>query len=279
MSSDTQTIKPDRIQGLTTGVKLLLAVNILIFAVAYFYNFREAVELLGLHYFRSEEFRWYQFITSMFMHGGVWHIAINMFVLWMFGSPLESIWHTGKFLLYYFICGLGASLIFLGASAWQLNSLEQEVEAYVSSPAYEDYAQFFEENIDPSAGDLYQRGEELLNEWQANPDSQQYADESGQIVQNFLDKYIDRPLVGASGAIYGILLAFGLIFPNVPVYIYFVFPMKSKYLVILLGALQLYLGWSGGEPGVANIAHLGGMLTGLVLLLIWGYQKREIERQ
>jgi membrane associated rhomboid family serine protease len=278
MSSDTKTVKASRIQGLTPGVKVLLAVNILVFAAALFFNFRAAVNELGLHYFRSDEFSWYQFLTSMFMHGGLFHIAINMFVLWMFGSPLESIWKTSKFIIYYFVSGLGASLLFLGFSAWQLNTLEQEVSAYAGSPTYQQYAEFFEENIDRSAGELYQQAEELRSEWQANPEAGQYAQQSVQVVEEFLEKYIDRPLVGASGAIYGILLAFGLIFPNVKVYIYFLIPMKSKYLVLLLGGLQLYLGLSGESAGVANIAHLGGMITGFILLMIWGYQKREIER-
>lgn len=85
-------------------------------------------------------------------------------------------------------------------------------------------------------------------------------------------------MLGASGAIYGILLAFGLIFPNIPVYIYFIFPMKAKYFVIFLGALEFYLGWTGHGGSIANMAHLGGMVTGFILLQIWGYKKREVER-
>ena len=92
MSDDTQTVQPSDIKRSSTGVKLLLAINIVAFLITYLFNTDRIIDQFALHYFQSDLFVWYQFITSLFLHGGLWHIAINMFVLWMFGSPLESIW-------------------------------------------------------------------------------------------------------------------------------------------------------------------------------------------
>lgn len=278
MSEDTETIKASNIRNLTPGVKFLLITNFLAFILTFAFNSEYIINQFGLHYFRSDLFSWYQFITAIFLHGGLWHIAINMFVLWMFGSPLESIWNTKKFLLYYFICGLGASVLFLAFSAWQLNKLEEDVDIYLSSPSYEEFTEFADEYMITAPGELAQEVEQLQSNWSAEPQNQQYVERSKELVRTYLQRRIDAPMLGASGAIYGILLAFGLIFPNLPVYIYFIFPMKAKYFVIFLGALEFYLGWVGGGGGIANMAHLGGMVTGFILLQIWGYTQREVER-
>lgn len=253
-------------------------VNIGAFLVTYLFNSEQIIDQFALHYFRSDLFGWYQFITSIFLHGGLWHIAINMFVLWMFGSPLESIWGTKKFLFFYFICGLGASLLFLVISGWELNTLEDDVNAYLDSPTYQEFVAFADENMESLPPQFAEQVEEFRNDWQEEPNSSQYIEESRQVVQDYLQRRINTPLLGASGAIYGLLLAFGLIFPNVPIYIYFIIPMKSKYLVILLFVVELYLSYTGGGVGIANLAHLGGMITGFLLLQVWGYQKREVRQ-
>ncbi len=278
MSNDTQSVRPTEIKRSTTGVKLLLVINIGAFLITYLFNSEQIIDQFALHYFRSDLFSWYQFITSIFLHGGLWHIAINMFVLWMFGSPLESIWETKKFLFFYFICGLGASLLFLVISGWELNTLEDDVNAYLNSPSYQEFVAFADENMESLPPQFAEQVNEFRDDWQEDPNSSQYVDESRQVVQDYLQRRINTPLLGASGAIYGLLLAFGLIFPNVPIYIYFIIPMKSKYLVILLFVVELYLSYTGGGVGIANLAHLGGMITGFILLQIWGYQKREVRQ-
>lgn len=278
MSDDTQTIQSSNIKRSTGGVKLLLAINIGAFLITYLFNSDRIIDQFALHYFQSDLFVWYQFITSLFLHGGLWHIAINMFVLWMFGSPLESIWGTKKFILFYFICGLGASLLFLGISGWELNTLDDEVNAYLDSPSYEFFVEFSNEHMESLPPQYAEQINEFKNNWQEYPNSSQYTEESRDLVQEYLQRRVDTPLLGASGAIYGLLLAFGLIFPNVPVYIFFVLPMKSKYLVILLFLVELYMSYTGAGVGIANLAHLGGMITGFILLQIWGYQKREVSQ-
>ena len=276
MSDDTQTVQPSDIKRSSTGVKLLLAINIVAFLITYLFNTDRIIDQFALHYFQSDLFVWYQFITSLFLHGGLWHIAINMFVLWMFGSPLESIWGTKKFLLFYFVCGLGASLLFLGISGWELNSLDDEVATYLNAPAYDKFVSFSEEQMESLPSQFAERVNQLKTAWEENTGSSQYAEQSREIVRDYLNRRIDTPLLGASGAIYGLLLAFGLIFPNIPIYIYFVLPMKAKYLVVLLFVVELYMSYTGAGVGIANLAHLGGMITGFILLQLWGYEKREV---
>jgi membrane associated rhomboid family serine protease len=276
MSDDTQSIQSANIKKSTGGVKLLLALNIGAYLITYLFNTDRIIDQFALHYFQSDLFVWYQFFTSLFLHGGLWHIAINMFVLWMFGSPLESIWGTKKFLLFYLICGLGASLLFLGISGWELNSLDDEVSTYLESPAYREFVTFIDENMESLPPQYAEQVNQLKNNWQEDPSSSQYTEQSRDLVREYLQRRIDTPLLGASGAIYGVLLAFGLIFPNIPIYIYFVLPMKAKYLVILLFVVELYMSYTGAGVGIANLAHLGGMITGFILLQLWGYQKREV---
>lgn len=276
MSDDTQTVQPSDIKRSSTGVKLLLAINIVAFLITYLFNTDRIIDQFALHYFQSDLFVWYQFITSLFLHGGLWHIAINMFVLWMFGSPLESIWGTKKFLFFYFVCGLGASLLFLGISGWELNSLDDEVATYLNAPAYDKFVSFSEEQMESLPPQFAERVNQLKTAWEENTGSSQYAEQSREIVRDYLNRRIDTPLLGASGAIYGLLLAFGLIFPNIPIYIYFVLPMKAKYLVVLLFVVELYMSYTGAGVGIANLAHLGGMITGFILLQLWGYEKREV---
>jgi len=278
MSDDTQTVQPSDIKRSTSGVKILLAVNIGAFLFTYLFNTDRIIDQFALHYFQSDLFVWYQFITSLFLHGGLWHIAINMFVLWMFGSPLESIWGTKKFMFFYFICGLGASLLFLGISGWELNTLDDEVKSYIEAPSYQEFVAFTDEHMESLPPQYAERVNQLKNNWQENLQSSQYTEQSRDVVQEYLQRRVDTPLLGASGAIYGLLLAFGLIFPNIPIYIYFVLPMKAKYLVVLLFVVELYMSYTGAGVGIANLAHLGGMITGFILLQLWGYQKRDVRQ-
>ncbi|MFN0275171.1 MAG: rhomboid family intramembrane serine protease [Chitinophagales bacterium] len=190
---------------------------------------------LALYYPSSDEFQPYQFVTHMFAHGSLAHIFFNMFSLWMFGSALENVWGPKRFLTFYLACGLGAAVLYTGVHAIQLQQITGE---------------FF-----PSVND-------------------------GMIQGDFTQKQIDTlggifaGTVGASGAVYGLLLAFGMLFPNTLLYIYFLFPIKAKYVVIILTALELYLGFlNNPNDNIAHFAHLGGMLIGFILLKFWGRKR------
>ena len=143
-----------------------------------------------------ENFQAWRFVTYMFLHADLWHIGINMFILWMFGSQIEALWGRRTFLVYYFVCGVGAAAVYglfnlFGMSAW-------------------------------------------------------------------------TPMLGASGAVYGLLLAYGMTFPDNLILVFFVLPLKAKYAVVLFGLIEFLSIPQGGS--VAHLAHLGGMLTGFLFL-------------
>jgi membrane associated rhomboid family serine protease len=124
----------------------------------------------------------------------------------------------------------------------------------------------------------YQAYDSLQNVWQENNNASGVEQKSVSLVQRYYQEVVNRPTVGASGAIYGLLLAFGMFFPNMLILLFFFIPMKAKYFVILLGLFELYRGVFGETTSIANFAHLGGMLFGFILLKIWGYKSGDVEK-
>jgi membrane associated rhomboid family serine protease len=266
-------IRPGGFNILPEVVKNLLIINGICF-LSYFV-FASALginlnELLGLHYFGSEKFETYQLVTHLFMHGSFMHIFANMFALWMFGSLLENVWGPKRFLIFYFVTGLGAALIHSGVMAYSILELQGAVKAYISDPSYEAFHQFFKNHINyfPSV-DFKQRLQKLLASWQYQPDSTAYAQQSVELAKEYLQLQKNIPTVGASGAVFGVLLAFGMMFPNQPIYLWFLFPIRAKWLVLGFGVLELYSAVTGTSAGVANFAHLGGMVIGFFLIQYW----------
>lgn len=201
--------------------------------------------LLALHYFTSPGFNPAQLFTHMFLHANLSHLFFNMFALAMFGGVIERSMGSKRFLFYYIVCGLTAALVQLGAYAVAIN---------------------YHENL------LHLSAEELsavTNEgWELIKNGYNYTGDLGE-----LNALINGSMVGASGAIYGVLLAFGMLYPNAPVYIFFVpFPVKAKWLVIGYGVLELLQGLGGFADNVAHFAHLGGMIGGIILILWWKRQ-------
>ncbi len=195
---------------------------------------------LGLHFVLSPDFKLHQLFTYMFMHGGFEHLFFNMFAVWMFGVMLERVWGPKRFLFYYVACGLGAALI---------QEVVQGVEYQIAAS-----------DLSPEMIALVrQEGAGILHE--------------GMNYTNFslgtFNAVLNGSTVGASGAVYAILLAFGMTFPNQPIYLYFLLPMKAKYFVILYAILELVLGFSQSADGIAHFAHLGGMLFGFIIIMYW----------
>ncbi len=212
--------------AIPTMTKNLLIINILAFLATMVFQSSgiDLNALLGLHFFMAGDFHVYQFITYMFLHGGFTHILFNMFALWMFGSVIERVWGPRKFLLYYFVCGIGAGIM-------------QEIVQYIQF-TMEDMASYEYVNLDGMRISM----EQYLNQWMT---------------------------IGASGAVYGILLAFGMIFPNERLFIIPIpFPIKAKWLIIGYIAIELFSAM-GQNDGVAHMAHLGGMLFGFLLIRYW----------
>jgi len=194
--------------------------------------------LLGLFYVQSPYFGPWQIVTHMFMHGGLTHIFFNMWALWIFGKTLESVWGSKRFLIYYLATGLGAAFFHMLIIYIQLAPDIAALKAAYSVDRIN--ASLLSEILRPG-NPFYELGNALR-----------------------------IPTVGASGAVYGVLLAFGMLFPNTPLFIIPIpFPIKAKWLVIGFGVLELYLGISQSGDSIAHFAHLGGMIFGFILIKYW----------
>ena len=249
-------------------VKNLILINVLMWIAKYpFMNMGiDLTEKLGLHYIGSPLFRPYQFVTHLFMHGDFWHLFFNMFALYMFGKVLEMVWGPRRFLVYFFVTGLGAAALHSFVTYLEISSLQKSVAAFVNTPSPELLAAFVKAHLSHPAAWVA----DLVNNWGDAPTNQTYVQQSVDLVQRVLFETIDVPTVGASGAIFGVLLGFGYLFPNTELMLLFPpVPIKAKYFVIGYGAIELYMGLTGSQTGVAHFAHLGGMLFGFILLKYW----------
>lgn len=215
-----QQFRPSPLGALPPVTKYMLIINIILFAAKFiFFGKIDLDRYLDLYYFKSDNFKPFQLITHMFMHGGFIHIVFNMFGLYSFGTILEQIWGSKKFLNFYLVCGLGAALAEQGSFYYQDLQLQ----------------------------------------------------EMGLIGPNFL---YSIPMLGASGAILGLLGGFAVLFPNVRLQIFMLPPMAAKYVALLYGAASIVFGagsatgaLSGG--GIAHFAHLGGLVIGVLITLFW----------
>jgi membrane associated rhomboid family serine protease len=255
-------------------VKNLLIINGIMFFATYAFIQSFGIDLtehLALFNFSSSKFRIWQLVTHLFMHASIMHIFSNMFALWMFGSILENYLGSKRFLNYYILTGIGASILFMGVQFIQFSPLEKDVDTYISNPSAPNFKAFVEENVPIQIQGNFNQ---ILDYYDSNPTSIEAKSASVKIAKAYLEAKINTATLGASGAVFGILLAFGMLFPNTLIYIYFFFPMKAKYLVILYGAFELYNGVAN-NPGdnVAHFAHLGGMLIGFILIKAWNIKR------
>lgn len=211
--------------------------------------------LLALHWPGSPHFRPWQIITHMFMHGGWAHILSNMFGLFMFGSSLEFLWGPKRFIFYYLVCGLGAAALHLAVEWTDVRAAEQSAATYgVSIEDVVDANLVAHEDIVAAEKELAQA---------------MHAEDSRSAAENLFWTY-ESVMLGASGAIFGILLAFGMMFPNEIIFMPgLLLPLPAKYVVLLYGGMEFLRGMSGANDGVAHFAHLGGMLVGIFLILHW----------
>jgi membrane associated rhomboid family serine protease len=275
--------RPGGFSLLPPVVKNLLIINGLAF-LAYISLLRigttDLNDLFGLHYLGSEEFQPYQLITYMFMHGGWAHIFFNMFALWMFGSALENYWGPKKFIIYYLITGVGAALIHYGVLYFELKPTLVQINSFISDPSISGFKEFVEskyfirtQEIDLNFEIFRKTYNDLLL-----VDQGRALEKAITYMQVYRIDLLNAPVVvGASGSVFGLLLAFGMTFPNALIYVFFAIPVKAKWFVIIYGVLELYLGISN-NPGdnVAHFAHLGGMIFGFILIKLW--KKKDINR-
>ena len=268
----SQQYSPAGFSLLPPVVKNLLIINGLFFLATVSLKTAYHIDLdvlFGLHYFKSDLFRPYQFVTYMFLHADVSHVVMNMFALWMFGYLLENVWGPKRFLTYYMITGIGAAVVQTLVSWWSYSGSEIAVQLYYQHAGIENFVAFVKA-YPPHTEQLYDTLNKFLTEWNAQPMNQHNILLSKDLINQVWQSHISTPTIGASGAVYGILLAFGMMFPNMLVYIYFLFPIKAKWIVIIYGALELYSGIVNSQgDNVAHFAHLGVMIFGFFLILYW----------
>jgi len=249
-------------------VKNLIIINILFFLATFVLENIDIdlVSYFGMHYPGSPKFMLHQIITYMFMHGGIAHIFFNMFALFMFGRVLESVWGPKRFLIYYLVTGIGAIAIHTFVNYLEISSIQNTVTAFQNTPSPEILEKFVNKNLANASVQV----RDFIMVWYNDPTNSIYADEGLNLMQRILELKVNIPTVGASGAVFGILLAFGMLFPNTQLMLLFPpIPIKAKYFVIGYGLLELYLGVSQSSSNIAHFAHLGGMLFGFFMIKYW----------
>lgn len=273
---------PQGFRLLPPVVKNILIINVIFFLATFTLEKSmnmDLVELFGLHYFSASLFQPYQLITYMFMHGGFSHIFFNMFAVWMFGSALENVWGPKRFLIYYLVTGIGAAMVHYAIMYFfELGPVLQHINLFLANPTLSGFNEFVNSgHFSVVSYGLQERFNEFIPEY-----NQLLATDSDKALQSAIDfmlfyknEFLNAPVViGASGAVFGILLAFGMLFPNSLIYIYFAIPVKAKWFVIIYGAVELYAGITDSASNVAHFAHLGGMVFGFFLILYWRKRTR-----
>ena len=209
------------LSNIPTATKNIIIINVLVMIMTSL-NETRMYETFALFYPTSPFFHWWQPVTHMFMHGGFWHLFFNMYTLYFFGRVLEERWGAKKFLIFYFVTGLGAALVHTGVEWIQMNHWMSQVA------------------------------------------------EGSLVAQSKIHILKMTPTVGASGAIYGVLMGFAMLYPDAVLSL--IFPpvsMKAKWFVLIFGGIELLTGITGVGGGIAHFAHLGGLIFGYLLILYW----------
>ena len=230
-------------------VKNLLIINVIFYIAMMMFGAQGMTTLLGVHYFDSPDFRIWQVVTYMFMHSyeSLFHIMFNMFALYSFGTALEYVMGSKRFLNFYLLTGLGALVLQMLVQAFEVYSI---------------------------TGSIINDGSFIIDSAKRTISYPDYM--SQQQASKILGIYLSS-MVGASGAVFGLLIAFVMLFPNVELMIMFIpVPVKAKYIVPAYILLELFLGVKKIEgDSVAHYAHLGGALFGFILVKLWGLRRND----
>jgi rhomboid family protein len=221
--------RPPSMGNIPTVVKNLLILNVIMFLGTLLMQ-QSGFDLnskLGLYFYKSDNFRIYQYVTHMFMHGGFAHIFFNMFALWMFGRVLENVWGPKRFLIYYFVTGLGAAALHTLANWYSLGDIQTAAIAFSNTPSPDLFAQFIKEYIPNPNPKIW----DFINDWSNDAGNPEFINQAIYLTQSAVDMKLNVPTVGASGAVFGVLLAFGMLFPNTQLMLLFP-PIPIKILGI-----------------------------------------------
>ncbi|MBC6400350.1 MAG: rhomboid family intramembrane serine protease [Ekhidna sp.] len=254
---------------LTPVAKNILIINAAIFFLSSLLRLPLS-EIFGLRVFFSSEFAPYQFLTYMWLHGGTWHLIGNMIAVLVFAPMLEMVWGSKKFMIFYLVCGIGAGLLYGVADVVEKYPFKSKAESYLNDPNPKDFYELVlkAKSIGLTKAYIGFLGE-LSDSYYKN---ETYKNQTLEEVQDIYDLVITNGnMIGASGAVFGILFAFAFLFPNTELFLLFPpIPIKAKYLVFFYAMYELYAEFTR-TPGdnVAHLAHLSGMLIAFILLKIW----------
>ncbi|RDY61076.1 rhomboid family intramembrane serine protease [Flagellimonas nanhaiensis] len=251
---------------LTEAVKHLLIINVILFFATNLYG-EQMYQWLSLWFPKNDNFQWWQVISHMFMHGGLMHIVFNMYALWAFGTPLERVWGRNKFLFFYFSAGLGSALLHTGVNYYYIQEAYNGISGFISKEVFYEIL-----NVDSQIGNqfvgqkFFENASKVLTTKGIDPSFLTLDFES--VFEAHTSLKI--PAVGASGAIYGILVAFAFMYSEAKLMLIFLpIPIKAKYFVPLLIAVDLIFGIGNVNTGVAHFAHIGGALIGFIMMWYW----------
>jgi membrane associated rhomboid family serine protease len=260
--------------NLTPTVRNLLLANIVVYLIQVNLRLNPSITQLGsLYAFGSPFFHFWQPFTYMFLHAPTnWmHLISNMFGLISFGPMLEQRWGGQRLLAFWLICGVGAGLLYQGVQGYDAHKLEQAYQEVVHSPNAFDYDQYMQRSGLKNVGADDEAAAEALARNPSDQNLQQAVMQRVRDVNQAIHTLPIGGMLGASGAVFGLLFAFGYLFPNTELMLlFFPFPIKAKYFVFLYGAYELYSGVHQA-PGdnVAHFAHIGGLLVAFIILKFW----------
>lgn len=256
-------------QRITPYVQRLLLLNIGLFILSAVLISLNLGDRLALHSIYSDQFQAYQFVSYMFMHADFMHLFGNMLGLYFFGPLLEYFLGFKKFLILYFVCGVGSGLLYWGVNAYEVQGVREDAIAYIQSPDPDTYNVFIHEHFKMG----YENAQVVksMDDYTADPENITYINNSKEIVRYVAARQSDFSLVGASGSIFGILMAFALLFPNTELILLFPpIPIKAKYLVGAYAIFEIYSMYANRpNDNVAHFAHVTGMIFAFILIRYW----------
>lgn len=253
-------------RSLTPVVKNLLLITIGIHVIAGFF-IRDLHAWFALYYIESDRFMPFQFLTYMFMHADFWHLFSNMFGLFIFGPLLEQFLGPKKLLVLWMVCGIGSGVLYSGYTAYQMNKLDNRLEQFYNDPNPELFNQFVSENRYMFKPGIY----DFIDDFSRDPENPAYIKRAEDSMRYIRETKANIPMVGASGALFGVLIAFGMLFPNTQLFLLFPpMPVRAKYLVLFYGLYTVYsVLMNNPMDNVAHFAHLSGLIIGAILVTYW----------
>jgi membrane associated rhomboid family serine protease len=252
-------------------VKNIIIINVVLFVATLLFGSDPdgfMMRHLALHPIRSPLFEPHQIVTHIFMHGSLMHIFFNMFAVFMFGRILEQLWGSKKLLIFYTITGLGAAVVHLTVNYFQINHIMSLAQQFNDSPSYTLFDQIVTKYL---PGNPSQWLLDFKQNWFYKPDDVTSIPQAKQIIQEVINANLMIPTIGASGAVFGLLIAFAMMFPDVELMLIFLpIPIKAKYFVPFYALAELFFGVAGFKgDNIAHFAHLGGALFGFILVKLW----------